>query len=120
MSPRVGLSSSRVVTHRKSKEGHYHMDGGHMSVTTEVRPLRLFLEKAEKLWGFSYSQDIVNEPSGFTLNYDRDTGTTTTRQGPDGELIDAYVLTLRFFIQDNEPTSIRNMTKHVDSLCAKG
>jgi hypothetical protein len=95
------------------------MGGGYVSAMTELRALRLFLEKEEKLWGFSYSQDIVNEPSGFTLNYDRDTGSTTTRKGPDGETIDAYVLTLRFFIQDNEPTSIRNMTKHIDSLYAK-
>jgi hypothetical protein len=114
------IASFPVETHRKSKEGHYHMDDRRMSATAELRALRLFLEKAEKLWGFSYSQDIVNEPSGFTLNYDRDTGITTTRRGPVGEPIDAYVLTLRFFIQDNEPTSIRNMTKHVDSLFAKG
>ena len=91
-----------------------------MSITAELRALRLFLEKEEKLWGFSFSQDIVNKPTGFTWNYHRDTGSTTSRRGPEGEPIDAYVLTLRFFIQDNEPTSIRNMTKHIDSLFAKG
>src|SRR4051812_44639494 len=96
------------------------MDRGQVSGTTELRALRLFLEKEEKLWEFSYSQDIVNKPSGFTLNYDPDTGSMTTRKGPDGESIDAYVLTFRFFIQDNEQSSIRNMTKHVDSLVAKG
>ena len=90
-----------------------------MSAPTELRALRLFLEKEERLWGYSYSQDIVNKPTGFTWNFHRATGSTTTRRGPDGEPIDAYVPTLRYFIQDNEPTSIRNMTKHIDSLFAK-
>jgi len=36
--------------------------------------------------------------------------------GPDDEAIDAFVLTLRFFIQDNEPTSLRNMSRLYASL----
>ena len=35
---------------------------------------------------------------------------------PDDEAIDAFVLTLRFFIQDNEPTSLRNTSKLYASL----
>ena len=96
------------------------MNRGPVNATTELRALRLFLEKEEKLWGFTFTQDIVNKPSGFTLNYHHVTGSAATRRGPEGEAIDAYVLTLRFFIQDNEPSSIRNMTKHIGSLFRKG
>ena len=31
--------------------------------------------------------------------------------GPDGEAVDAYILTLRMLIQDNEPISLRNMRR---------
>ena len=38
------------------------------------------------------------------------------RHGPEEESIDAFVLTYRFFIQDNEMISFRNMSKIYDEM----
>ncbi|MGH8008834.1 MAG: hypothetical protein ACREQ3_17740 [Candidatus Binatia bacterium] len=91
-----------------------------MDVEKELRALRLFLEAEARLWEYSYAQKIVNEPSGFNLSWDQDEGLSSTRSGPEGESIDAYVLTLRLFIQNNERVSIGNTTKNVEALFAKG
>jgi hypothetical protein len=39
---------------------------------------------------------------------------TQERRGPPEEAIDAFVLTFRYFIQDNEVTSFRKMQQHYD------
>jgi len=36
---------------------------------------------------------------------------------PDVEHLEAYILNLRFFIQDNEPTSLRNIGSLYESNC---
>jgi hypothetical protein len=82
--------------------------------------IRLFSEKVDKLRRLTFTQTIINEPSGFHLHYHHETGVAAERHGPAEESIDAFVLTLRFFIQNNEPCSLRNMTKHVDALHAAG
>jgi hypothetical protein len=91
-----------------------------MDVTTEIKALRLFLEKEDRLWEYSYAQTVVNEPSGLTISFDQDQGPSSVRRGPAGESIDAYILTLRYFMQNNESISIKNMSNHINSLLAKG
>jgi len=45
---------------------------------------------------------------------------TQERTGPLEEAIDAFVLTMRFFIQDNEPTSFRQLAQHYDCASIEG
>ena len=79
--------------------------------------LEFYNEKAEKLQGLSFTSSILNQNSGVHLSWTRDSGILKIdREGPDEESIDAFVLTLRFFMQDNEPTSLRNMAKLIEAL----
>ena len=58
----------------------------------------------------------MREPSGLKIDWKKGIGATIERRGPDKDSIDASVLTLRFFIQDNEPCSFRNMAKIYEDL----
>ncbi|MCH7735999.1 MAG: hypothetical protein IH872_01225 [Chloroflexi bacterium] len=69
--------------------------------------LRLFNEKADKLESLSFTSEIEN--SGIHISAGFGQPVRVERRGPDEEAIDAFVLTMRFFIQDNEPTSFKNM-----------
>ena len=81
-----------------------------------AKAFRLFNEKAEKLARLSFIEKIAHPNSGVTISFKnlKEGGSTVTqeRRGPDEEAIDAFVLTFRYFIQDNEQVSFRNMEKH--------
>jgi hypothetical protein len=75
-----------------------------------VAALKLFNEKAEKLLQSSFARDL--RASGVKIQFDINNKTgTIKRTGPQGESFDAFILTYRYFIQDNEPCSIRNLSK---------
>ena len=82
----------------------------------EIKALKLFNEKASKLERYSFLKSIQQNESGITLNWKKDQGASVLRKGPDEESIDASILTIRFFIQDNEKCSIRNISKIYDKL----
>ncbi len=81
-----------------------------------TKSLRLFNEKAEKLARLSFMAKLTHPDAGVTISFKRPKEGTPTvtqeRRGPDEEAIDAFVLTFRYFIQDNEQTSFRNMEQH--------
>ena len=81
-----------------------------------AKALRLFNEKAEKLARLSFIGKLGQANAGVTITFKQPKGDTPTvtqeRRGPDEEAIDAFVLTFRYFIQDNEQTSFRNMEQH--------
>jgi hypothetical protein len=81
-----------------------------------AKALRLFNEKAEKLARLSFIGKLGQANAGVTITFKHPKGDTPTvtqeRRGPDEEAIDAFVLTFRYFIQDNEQTSFRNMEQH--------
>ena len=79
-----------------------------------IKSLRLFNEKADKLMSLGFTKKIFGEKSGFTLSAKKDGPVVFQRHGPEGESIDAFVLTYRFFIQDNEKISFHNMSKIYD------
>ncbi len=74
----------------------------------KIEALKLFIEKADKLKNSNFVTRIVKR-SGVDLSFNTGQKTVVRRRGPDDENIDAFILTFRFFIQDNEPISLRNI-----------
>jgi hypothetical protein len=81
-----------------------------------AKALRLFNEKSDKLARLSFMEKMRHPDAGVTIQFDHPKGGTPTvtqeRRGPEEEAIDAFVLTFRFFIQNNETTSFHNMEQH--------
>jgi len=77
-----------------------------MNQTEATKALQLFNEKADKLEGLSFTKGLVD--SGVTISGKRGEPVQAQRHGPDAESIDAFVLTMRFFVQNNE-ISFNNM-----------
>lgn len=78
--------------------------------------LELFDEKYARLQSSSLIR-FMSKP-GWKLSFDFMTNTP----GPDAvlpdlELVESYVLNLRLFIQDNEPISLRNLSKFYETNC---
>jgi len=75
-----------------------------------IKSLMLFNEKASKLRGFSFLQKVA---SGQIVHFKGGDGfpIEVIGDGPDQESIDAFVLTYRFFIQNNESCSFANLSK---------
>jgi hypothetical protein len=80
-----------------------------------IKSLSLFNEKAAKLARLSFTKEIFKHNSGVTIKINRRNDgfyeLTQERRGPLEEAIDAFVLTIRFFIQDNENVSLRNIAR---------
>ncbi len=91
-----------------------------VDIDLAVRTLQLFNEKTAKLQRLRFTQYMLEHGKiSFTISGQQtDEGFVNTieRHGPDEEMIDAVVLTLRFFIQNNEPISLCNMGKLYDKL----
>ncbi len=74
----------------------------------EMEILTLFNEKAQKLFNLSFVKKLIN--LGYSFKYSEENKKLVgVIKGPDDEAIDAFINTLRFFIQDNEPSSQRNI-----------
>jgi len=84
--------------------------------------LSLFNQKVEKLESLSF---IPKAGEGTTASItwkevaDGYGEITTERIGPSPESIDAFVLTFRFFIQNNEICSLHNLSKLYETHCTK-
>ena len=79
-----------------------------------INSLRLFNEKADKLMNLGFTKKISGEKSGFRFSAKKDGPVVFQRYGPESESIDAFVLTYRFFIQDNDKISFHKMSKIYD------
>lgn len=82
-------------------------------VDQQIVTLSLFNEKVRELLESSFVEGIFGPNVGFALKLSRDVNgkyeMNSTIRGPSIESVKAFVLTLRFFIQDNESISLRNM-----------
>jgi uncharacterized protein YjiS (DUF1127 family) len=78
--------------------------------------LQLFNEKADKLESLSFTKQIFSERSGVKASYRQGEPLRVERYGPKDEALDAFVLTLRFFIQNNESSSFANLAQVYDQL----
>jgi hypothetical protein len=79
----------------------------------ELSSLRLFNEKAEKLLStrfVKYLKATGKLSVGISANGEEE------RLLPDQDAIDAFVLTFRFFIQDNEKSSFRQLSKTYEKM----
>ena len=88
-------------------------------VHKQITALQLFNEKAEKLRQSSFMKALSAGNSAVTVRSTwKDDGTSevkSERRGPSLEAIDAFALTFRFFIQDNERSSFRNIAAVYDA-----
>ena len=72
--------------------------------------LELFAEKAGRLGELSLAQEILKSYRA-SVRWAKGEPWTGEYSGPAEEAVDAYILTLRVLIQDNEPISLRNMRR---------
>jgi hypothetical protein len=70
--------------------------------------LETFSEKVSRLENSSLKRFISSEGWKASWNFEANRPGDDA-QMPDVEHLEAYILNLRFFVQDNEPTSLRNM-----------
>ena len=79
----------------------------------QLSALKLFNEKVEELLALSFVKAVTLPNTGFSLSGKRqEDGKFTIHsevRGPSVEAIKAFVLTFRFFIQDNETISLRKI-----------
>jgi len=73
-----------------------------------VQTLELFNEKASRVLDVLMSNEDFKKPGALVL-FDDESGWDSVHVGPDDTTIEAAVLSLRFFCQDNEPTSLRRL-----------
>jgi len=78
----------------------------------DIKGLKLFNEKAERLSNSRFMQYILCKGRiSFRIDAKRGEEVRTEKIVPDQEAIDAFVLTFRYFIQDNERCSFGNLAK---------
>jgi hypothetical protein len=77
--------------------------------------LEFYNEKAEKLLNLSFTESVSKRKTRLSISATRNSDgilvSTSERKGPPSESIDAFVLTFRFFIQNNEKCSIGKMAE---------
>jgi hypothetical protein len=85
-------------------------------IKDHLTALRLFNEKSEKLKRCSFTRLIFEYGSGISFSARINEEIKIQRTGPEEEAIDAFSLTFRFFIQDNEKMSFRNLAAIYNDL----
>lgn len=78
--------------------------------------LKQFIKKATEVYESRYAKELL-QPISVAINFNTNEGyASSSRTGPDEESVRAAILTIRFFCQDNERISLRNMATFVDGL----
>jgi hypothetical protein len=81
-----------------------------MSTADDFKAPRLFNDKAATLLRRSFMEQ-VRQGLGALVEWNRESGWDSVHVGPDEESVHAAVLTVRFFVQDNERISLCNMAQ---------
>jgi len=86
-------------------------------VEAHLSVLKLFNEKADKLLDSMFFK-FIREKKEFAVKFSAKKGEAVRfeTQLPDQHAVDEFVLNFRFFIQDNEKSSFRNMTRLYEKL----
>jgi len=87
-----------------------------MTISEDLKALELFNQKAEVLKNSRFMKFLLEKGSGLTMSQQEDLSFEIEPKWPDWDAINAFVLTFRFFIQDNEKSSFRNMAETYDGL----
>jgi hypothetical protein len=86
-----------------------------------IYALRTFNEKADKLESSQFVSVLESGPLSYHVKVDSHEGVGTAwRTGPHGESIDAFVVTLRQYLQKNDAISFWNIAQHYDELRDSG
>ena len=81
-----------------------------------IRTMEVFNEKADRLLSSSFAREIAALGLRTRISWKKGEPIVMECKGPDQESVEAFVLTLRFFIQDNEKTSFRKLAETYNSL----
>lgn len=87
-----------------------------MCENKEIRQLEQFLEQAERLQASRFCHFVSRYNVKHTFSWTQGDGWEIEFECPSDDEVNAFVLTMRFFIQDNENISFRNMAKLVDGI----
>jgi hypothetical protein len=83
----------------------------------KTRALKLFNEKAERLYNSRFVNFLKEKKKlSFQISVKKGEKVETTRSLPDQDAVDAFVLTFRFFIQNNERCSFGNLNEVYQKL----
>jgi hypothetical protein len=84
------------------------------TLADELAALKLFNEKVEKLLNLSFVKEATSPNARVSFIGERQSDGSfkifSSINGPASEAVDAFVLTFRFFIQDNERISLCNIS----------
>lgn len=83
---------------------------------TPKETLELFDEKYSRLHSSSLIRFMTNPGWKFSFNFKTNSPNPDAIL-PDLEYIESYVLNLRFFIQNNEPISLHNLSRFYETHC---
>lgn len=86
-------------------------------ITSQIEALRLFNEKATRLHKSRFAK-YVFEQKRFSIHVDAEKGkeVSVITIGPDSHAIDEFILTFRYFIQNNERCSFGNLAEIYPNL----
>ncbi len=78
--------------------------------------LEIFVESVDELLDSTFLAQIKADGTSTQLKWSHDGRFLSERTGPERDAVKAFLLTLRFFGQNNEPTSLRKMEERIDGL----
>ncbi|MDP2788487.1 MAG: hypothetical protein Q8O46_00335 [bacterium] len=87
-----------------------------MDKNKAIEALELFNEKTDKLLKLSFTKHVHETGLKISLKASISGKPEITHTLPNEEAMDAFALTIRFFVQDNERCSIRNIAKVYDEM----
>jgi hypothetical protein len=85
--------------------------GGHMINESAISAINFFNDKSVKIIESEYVKNLVDGKVSLRLKRDGDIIADPEVIVPDDLYIESFLLSLRFYIQDNEDISIRNLAK---------
>jgi hypothetical protein len=74
---------------------------------SDLKPFILFNEKFEELQSSGFVKNWVGKKINYNFDFEKD---EVNQEIPNKDEIKSFILTLRFFIQDNESCSLRNLS----------